>query len=127
MVLFVYLFGLSVSKTTLRSLRGEPISQNTLGPLDVNISPVGFLSQIFWGLISPVELLGFGVPDRGTNLLLLSKYLSVEIVPYCVPSHQGWDFCENMYLPLLLSRCGPFIFSVESSSSSNFHIIFQGK
>lgn len=45
---------------------GISVFYSTLGPLDV-----GFLSQMFWGLVSLVQIPGVRMPDIGTNLLLL--------------------------------------------------------
>lgn len=43
-------------------LKGEfQFSYSALGPLDV--SPIGFLSKMFWGLVFLVQILRVGVPD----------------------------------------------------------------
>lgn len=70
-----------------------------LGPLDV--SPVAFLSQTFWGLVSSVQLPGLGCLMCGTNpSLLQEKHLPGEIPPYSVLMHQGWVLMWSFY-PLL--------------------------
>lgn len=40
------------------------------GPLGLlDMSPIGSQSQVFWGLLSPVQLPRAGVPDKGHELL----------------------------------------------------------
>ena len=37
--------------------------------LSMNVSPVGFLCQIFWRIVSLVQIPGVGVPDVGQQPL----------------------------------------------------------
>lgn len=57
------------------------VSYSILGPL--NINPVGFLSQMFWGLISLVHIPGIGVPVVGHQpLTFLEEMPDCEIPHY---------------------------------------------
>ena len=59
----------------------------------LDVSPVGFQSQMFWGLISPVQVPRVGVPDVGHKFLLLREKLCIfEIPSDCGSPHQGWGF-----------------------------------
>lgn len=59
-----FLLSLLANKTICEAFkRGISISCNTLEPPD--ISPIGFPSQTFWGLIFPVQIPGSRVPDVG--------------------------------------------------------------
>lgn len=66
----VFSLGLKASEASLEPFKkAVSIFYSTLGPLD--ISPVGFPSQIFWGgLMSPAQIPGVGVPDVGHQILL---------------------------------------------------------
>lgn len=117
----VFLLGFRASKAACKpSKRGVSISCTTLGTSDV--SPIGFLSQTFWGsslLFISQEL---GYPMWGTSpclLLLWEKCLSGDIPPYCVLLCQGRAF--PTHLNVVLSSF------VMQNSSSSFQICFRGK
>lgn len=57
------------SRVSIRTspLKAISISSSSLGLLDVSL--VGFQSQMFWGLISPTEVSGVGVLGVGFDLL----------------------------------------------------------
>ena len=49
-----------VSETTLESFRSMSVPYGPLGPLDLGL--VGFVSQTFWGFVSPVKVAMVRVP-----------------------------------------------------------------
>lgn len=51
--------------------KGNSVPYSLLGPL--HISSTGFLSQMLWGLISPVQIPGVGLPDVGSQSLASSR------------------------------------------------------
>lgn len=102
--------GLEASEASLEPLtRGISVFCSTLGPLD--ISPGGFPSQTFWGLMSPVQIPGVGVPDVGHQTLL------------CVAT-PGLGFLVRPYLCLSYwSGCGLSTLCCEEP----VHLVFRGK
>lgn len=68
----------------------------------LDLSPIGFQSQTFGELVSPMKNLEVRVPDVEYNLLLREKFYTFEILPNCGLLCQGGVFpSENMSLPLL--------------------------
>lgn len=101
-----------------------PACESFVGPFDV--SPVGFLSQMFWGLVSPVQ-------PRGLGARCLEKGLPNEILHYCVLHLPGSFF---LLLLFFMRACVCFSyhlhvvflsFVIERNSFSNIQIIFRGK
>lgn len=75
----------------------------------LDISPIVFQSQMFWGPISLVQIPRVEVPDVGTNLLLLRENLYLWFLP-TVGHHAGVGLMARLHLCLSYSSwCGPFI------------------
>lgn len=80
-----------MSETACLLFKRGSVSFSTLEPLVV--SPVGFLSRIFWELVSLVQTPGAGLPDVGSPpLTLWEKCPSGDIPLYCVPPCWGWGY-----------------------------------
>ena len=68
----------------------------------LDISPGGLQRQMFWGLISSMQVSRVGVPDIGQKLLLLRKKLCMCEITLTVGLHTGGGvFGGTMSLPLL--------------------------
>lgn len=92
------------------------LKEDSLGPLD--ISPVGYLSQAFWG--APLV--------RNPRLGVSEKCQNDEIPPSCVfCCSRGGYFTKTMSLPLLPISMWPFCSLLWRNSSSSFLTFFRVK
>ena len=76
--LLLFVLGPGVSGFAHKPFRSEifvPYSALCL----LNISPTGFQSQMFWGLVPPVQDARFGMPGVGYKTLLFSEKLPLFV------------------------------------------------
>lgn len=93
-------------------------------PLD--ISPFGFLSQILCGHISPVQVPGAGVFDKGINHCSFGANSGLVRSLLIAGHHAGVGFLVTLSLPLLSSQCGPFIFCCGRAVQLAFRLFPEG-
>ena len=59
-------------------------------------SSIGFISQMFWGLVSPMQFPEVGHLMWGTNPSSFGKKFQMSKIPsYCVLLYQRWDFWRD--------------------------------
>lgn len=115
-----------MNETTPKPFKGGfSVSYNTLCSL--NISPI-FPSKMLWGLVFPVQLPGFRVPDVGYQPLAPPGEAPVWWDPSLLCWHSWrWDFLQDcIFASLTHLKLIPYFFIV-MSSLSNFQVNFKGK
>ena len=93
------------------------------------MSSIAFQSQVFWGLASPVQDLGVGMPDVKLKSLLLRENIHTFVIPpNCRLPQLGCGFFLGKpiclpFLPILMLSFYPWLWRLCLSS---FQIPFRG-
>ena len=92
----------------------------------LDIRPIGFQSQIFGGLIFPVQVPRVGGPDVGLKPLASQEEAPcLWYLPCLWVTVLGWGFGETTSLPLLPVSVWPFYLWLWKSCSASFQVFFR--